>query len=61
MDEAIRLLGSFAKYVQQEEPELSPKFLRLAMAWAARNQLPLHKLAQAMAEQASKGDGSCTP
>jgi hypothetical protein len=51
MDEAIRLLGSFARYVQQAEPELAPKLLTLAMTWATKNNVPLSELAQAMAQQ----------
>jgi hypothetical protein len=51
MDEAIRLLGSFAKYVQEEEPDVAPTLLRLAMSWAAKNGVPLSELAKAMQQQ----------
>jgi len=63
MDEAIRLLGSFARYVDSQEPELSPRLMRLAMAWAAQQNLPLGELAKAMAAQAAEQDrsGTCTP
>jgi len=47
-EDAMRLLGSFAKFVRDHEPELAPKFAALAMRWSVQEGVPLHLLARAM-------------
>jgi hypothetical protein len=50
MDEALKMLGSFAKYVQREAPHLSAELAQLAVRWASEKGIPLDKLMSSMQE-----------
>jgi len=47
---ALKLLASFAHYVQQEDPGLALKLGELAIEWAKNNQIPIDELLNAMAQ-----------
>jgi hypothetical protein len=48
MDEALRMLGSFARFVEDRAPMLATELRPLAMQWATRENIPLAKLMAAL-------------
>lgn len=56
MDEALKLLGSFARFVQKEAPDAAPKLGQLAVEWAQAKGIPQDKLLEAIMEANEWGD-----
>jgi hypothetical protein len=48
MEEALRLLGSFARFVEERAPVLSTELRPLVLQWAMRENIPMEKLMAAL-------------
>jgi hypothetical protein len=54
--EALKLIGSFARFVQKEAPDEAPKLGQLAVEWAKAKRIPQDQLLEAIM-QADEWDG----
>ena len=50
MDEALKLLVSFAKFVREEYPDLAQRLMVPVLKWATREKIPLDKLSELLKE-----------
>jgi len=54
-EDSLRLLGSFARFVQEKSPELASQLKGLAMQWAVREDIPMQMLVDALKPPGDSG------